>query len=174
MIDGLRLLETGLGDLKGPARKPPNPKSARQSRLGQYATMVMKPHCPPWTAWRSITAERRLQMLLGFPLIARVMIRASQEPVGDHRVGRITGAWCNRAVQIKVAVGVLIRADRLRAACGKAPPDRVQPQAAFVHCPHDDGLVRPRRNNRLHLRAKGSAKGGNGLSVFFDATGAGP
>lgn len=117
--------------------------------------------------------------------IERVGVRLRevvQEPLKMRRVQRgqpqeirVPGARCNRAVQVKVAVGVLIGADGLRAAGGNTPPpDRVQAQAAFVHGPDDDRLCRTRRNDRLHPIAEGGAKGRDGLSVFFDAMDAAP
>src|SRR5215510_14467959 len=78
MINGLRLLQTRLGDLNGPARKPAHPKSACQSGLGQYAAIVMKPHCAPGTAWLGVTVEHRLEMVLGLSMLASIMIRTSQ------------------------------------------------------------------------------------------------
>lgn len=117
--------------------------------------------------------------------IQRVRVRLSEVVQESLKMGRvqrgqaqeirISRAGRNRPVQVKVLVGVLIAPDRLRAAPGNAATaDGLEPEPTFIHRPHFDRLPRPGRNDGLDLRAEGGAEGRNGLSVFFDATGAAP
>ncbi len=86
---------------------------------------------------------------------------------------RGTRARGNRAVQVNVAVGVLLDAAWLRATCRTAPaPNGLEAQPAFVHRPDLDRLGATLRQTGVQLISERITEGRDGRSRFVDATAA--